>query len=306
MRSWSMVVVALLAGCLPTESETPLSDTDTDTDSDTDTDTDLSPQEQVCERWNALESWEGDWTGSTSECDAGDVLDPGRQNALDAINFYRWLVDEPEATLDDTRNATAQECALMMDANGSLSHNPPSSWACYTADGAGAAAQSNIATTPGVAAVHLYMVDPGNETTLGHRRWILNPRTGPVGVGSTDAYSCLHVIGGSNTGDNSWTAFPPPGFMPMEAYSIGWSSYDATGWSIQSSSMDLSNGEVTVTEDGAEVDVAVATLAGGYGSSSAIKITPQGWAAQQDAVYRVVVGGLPNPIDYEFTLIGCE
>jgi len=105
----------------------------------------------------------------------------------------------------------------MMDANDALSHGPPPDWACYTDLGAEGAGNSNIAGNAAVAAVAVYMLDPGNATTLGHRRWLLSNSLGPTGIGSTDTFSCLWTVGGTGAAGREWMAWPPPGPFPIEA-----------------------------------------------------------------------------------------
>src|SRR5690606_35193141 len=90
--------------------------------------------EGVCARWNAdrADMSEGSWSGEVSSCSPGDVSAPGRDNALRLVNLYRFLAALPEVDHDPERNQKAQACALMMDANQSLSHTPPTSWSCYS------------------------------------------------------------------------------------------------------------------------------------------------------------------------------
>jgi uncharacterized protein YkwD len=261
----------------------------------------------VCDRWQADRAnlSEGTWTGSETGCNAGDTGAPGRENALKLVNLYRWLVGLPAVTTDASRDAGAQECALMMDANNSLSHSPPSSWACYSAAGASAAGKSNLATTPGVKAVDLYIADPGNATTMGHRRWILSNSLGPIGLGSTSGYSCMWVIGGSGGGANPWTAFPPPGQVPLALFTASYASIDSTGWTIQSDSINLSSASVTITDSGNDLPVNVVKLASGYGSAYAINIVPQGWKAQAGHTYQVTVTGASQPISYAVEVVAC-
>ncbi|HET6584548.1 MAG TPA: CAP domain-containing protein, partial [Nannocystaceae bacterium] len=158
-----------------------------------------SAADEMCMRWNADRSDldEGTWSGSVASCTPGDITASARENALRVTNLYRWLADLPPIETDPARDQLAQACALMMDANDQLSHDPPGSWTCYSDDGADAAGSSNIASTAAVYAVDLYMVDPGNPTTLGHRRWILSNSIGPTGIGSTSDYSCMWTLGGS-------------------------------------------------------------------------------------------------------------
>lgn len=261
----------------------------------------------ICDRWNADrgDMSEGTWSGSVASCAAGDVAAPGRANAVRLINLYRFMAGLPAVTDDPTRNAAAQECALMMHANGALNHDPPPSWNCYTSNGALGAGRSNIATTPGVRAIDLYMVDPGNSTTLGHRRWFLSNSLGPIGVGSTSSYSCHYVIGGSGGGGNPWTAFPSPGAFPIEAMTT-FSDVDSTGWSVQSDSINLNGATVTITSGGDTLPVSVTNLLGGYGSAYAIRIVPQGWSSQAGSTYRVSVTGIGTPIEYDVSMVDCE
>jgi hypothetical protein len=202
-------------------------------------------------------------------------------------------------------DAQTQECALMMDANNMLSHSPPSSWACYNATGAGAAGKSNIATTAGVQAVDLYMTDPGNPTTIGHRRWILSNSLGPIGLGSTSDYSCMMVIGGSGNANKQWTAYPPPGQVPLELFNVSFQTLDSTGWTVQSDSINLGGAQVTVTDGGTNRPVTVTPLNGGYGSSYAIRFNPQGWSTQAGHTYSVSVTGIATPINYDVVVVNC-
>jgi hypothetical protein len=113
-----------------------------------------------------------------------------------------------------------------MSAQGSLSHTPPTNWACYTTNGAEAAGKSNIglgADGPGV--IDLYVDDPGSggNAAVGHRRWILYPPTKIMGTGSIPgtggwAANALWVIGGtgSRPAQPAWVAWPPQGFIPYQ------------------------------------------------------------------------------------------
>lgn len=262
----------------------------------------------VCALWNAARAdlREGSWTGSAASCDPGDVLDPGRAHALQQVNVYRALARLPAVALDDAKDAAAQACALLMHANNDIQHQVPTSWRCYDALGAAAAGLSNLATTPAVVAVDLYITDE-DVPTLGHRRWLLSNSLGPIGVGSTSRFSCLHVIGGAGNAGARWTAWPPPGDVPYEALEHGSGlSTDHAGWSIQSDDLDLRRAEVSVTRDGAVLDVATEVAASGYGSTFALRIVPSGWRTTAGATYHVAVRGLLEDLDYDVHVVACE
>jgi len=249
-----------------------------------------------------MDSAYGPWCGDVNSCDPGDIAVAGRTNTLRLLNLYRWLGELPLVTTDPTRDLKAQACALMMQANGQLSHSPPMNWNCYSADGAQAAGSSNIAGTSGYAAVDLYMQDNGNATTLGHRRWILSNSLGNVGLGSASSYSCMWVIGGGGNAGKQWMAWPPPGLVPLAVASL----VNSTGWSLQSDSINLQNAQVSVTENGQQRPMTVTNLAGGYGSTYAISMRPDGWQAQADVTYSVSITGVNPEINYEVEVLPCN
>lgn len=282
------------------------------TDPGTTTDEPPPPDEtaMLCARWNGDRAalGEGTWSGDVNACNKGAVTQDGRDNALRLINLYRFIADLPPVTEDPARTDKAQSCALMMHANGALNHNPPMNWKCYAAEGAEAAGKSNISSTPGVLGVDLYMVDPGNDTTIGHRRWILSNSLGGVGLGSTSQSSCLWVIGGDGNAGKPWTAWPPPGLVPRQALhvpTIGWANVDETGWTVQSDGIDLSAATVSVKQNGADRPVAVNVLGQGYGSTHAVRFVPQGWTVEVGKTYDVALGNVSQAIAYSVTIVDC-
>ena len=270
---------------------------------------DRSRADHVCERWRRDRSdlREGAWSGDAVDCDVGDLDRLGRDNTLRQVNLARWLAWlDDDVRDDDARNANAQACAVIMHANGLLDHHPPASYECFTSAGADEAGRSNLSPTPAVEAIDLYMADPGNDTTLGHRRWILSNGLAGIGIGSTSEYSCLGVIGGSGSGWNEWTSWPAPGPFPIEAVNVSWSSVDDNGWSIQSDTIDLGDAEVTIYEDGLPRPVTVFELGGRFGSTSAIRIALDGWGSRAGSTYTVEVDGVSAPFAYEIEMVTCE
>jgi hypothetical protein len=229
-----------------------------------------------------------------------------RDNVLRLVNLYRWLAGLPAVTMDPVLNQKDQACALMMRANNGLDHEPPTTWMCYTADGAEGAGSSNISTGRAVSSVDLYMADPGNATTIGHRRWILSNSLGPIGVGGTDRSSCMWTLNGTGRAGKTWMAWPAAGTIPLQAMGrAGNQHVDSTGWTIQSDSINLAGAQVAVTVDGTAQPVTVTQLQGGYGSRYAIRFNPSGWSTQAGRTYTVAVTGIATPIDYTVQIVDC-
>lgn len=258
---------------------------------------------EVCRRWNEdrADMREGTWSGSVENCDAGDLSSPGRENALKLVNLYRFLVDMPEVEMDPVRNQRAQECALLQSANG-LSHDPPTSWKCYTQVGADAAGVSSISSGRGVLSIDLYMTDGEfNADTMGHRRWIFANSLGPVGFGSATS-SCFYQADGTGDARKPFVSWPPPGPVPLQALET--TEVDTAGWTIQSDSIKVADGSVTVDEAGQALAVTQAPLPGGYGSRYALRIVPTGWTLQAGHSYHVAVSG--TEIDYTIDVVDCS
>ncbi len=264
----------------------------------------------VCDRWNAdrKDLAEGDWDGSAPKCDPGTLTGGAIERATKVVNLYRAMAGLPEVDHDPDLDKRAQACALIMRANGSITHTPAKSAKCYTDMGATAAKKSNLSTAGAVVSVDRYMVDSGshNQATLGHRRWILNNKLDFIGVGSTGAkFSCLHVIGGKGNAKKPWVAFPSPGKVPFGVISPYGTSIDTTGWSIQSDTVSFSQAEVHVTVGGEARKVSQRLLKGGYGSKYAIAWRPDGWKTEAGVVYHVELTKVSTPISYDVDVVDC-
>lgn len=242
-------------------------------------------RQKVCKQWQDAKSGtvSGGWTPGAGQCDPGTVSQPALDSALRMTNMYRFVAGLPAVSMSAALNAKSQACAVMMKANGKISHNPSPSWNCYTADGALAASKSNLSGGgDATRAVYRFMLDTGNATTMGHRRWILSNWFGPAGFGTTGQYTCMYVIGGIKSG-KQWAAWPPEGEVPVDEV------FDATGWTWQTDS--FSPAAVEVRSGGAVLPVNMSQLLPNYGSKYAISFRPAGWKTQAGKVYNVTITG---------------
>lgn len=119
-------------------------------------------------------------------CKAGILNNSVRERVLEIVNRIRGLHGLSAVSYSKEYESEVMEAALMMAANGQLSHSPPSSWKCYSAKGASGAGRSNI--HGGMIASNLrflspeeivigWLTDVGNASgdNVGHRRWLLDP-----------------------------------------------------------------------------------------------------------------------------------
>ncbi|RUL88768.1 CAP domain-containing protein [Tautonia sociabilis] len=211
-------------------------------------------------------SWDGDVAAGV----AGTLGEDYRRAILDRVNAYRVLAGLPGVALDESLSGPAQQAALMMSANRTLSHSPDPGWIHYTAEGAASAGRSNLHLgRSGTAAIDSFIDEgPPSNAALGHRRWILYPPRAAMGVGDiptswqVDAYpgsTVLDVLGGGEVPRPAdVVSWPPPGFLPGELV--------PDVWSFSMAGADFSSAEVTVSRDGVPLSVEVVTRDSlGYG-----------------------------------------
>ena len=248
-------------------------------------------------KWGGNVGITSNWNGSISGCKAGSISTSAVYAQVQAVNFARRLNDlEPiqPAVLDGPNQAKAQKAALMMAANNALSHDPPTSWKCYTSDGATAAGYSDLALAyPSIKptqAVELYMDDKGDSNVgVGHRRWLLEPDRKVLAFGMTDTSSALTVIGlptDSTNYDPVWVTWPSKGYFPTPIEPGGrWSASTHAG-------AYLSKATVTVTHNGVKQAITLYPLHTGYGRPTLVWQMPSGFPLT--GKYIVTIHGAHN------------
>jgi hypothetical protein len=259
----------------------------------------------VCQRWMAdrADLDEGLWTGDVASCQPGDVTGSGRANALRVWNLYRFLAGLPPLSPDAQLDTRAEACALLMIANGDVTHEPPMTWRCYDYEAALTAGSSLLATGAAVEAVDWFVID-----SPAHRSFILTNLLGSAGIGSAfsgmDGYCCLTAPETGTSAGRLWTAWPPEGPVPVDVFSVAGSSLDATGWTVNSDRIDLNSAQVDV-QDGAQsvgVDVQPPPLAG---ASYQVVFSPRGWQTQAGHTYAVAVSASGQTINYQVEVVSC-
>ncbi len=237
------------------------------------------------------------YTGLIPDCIAGTTSPRFRAQVIGRVNWYRQMAGLPEVKERLDYSELAQQAALMMAAEGALSHRPGPRWACHSALGATAAGQSNLLLgAVGVEAVDGYMRNqgPGNRS-VGHRRLLLHPPlleigTGDVlGLGNGRSANALYI-----PGENLWdsppdirqsrgfVAWPPPGYVPAET--VG------GRWSFSVSGADFSGASVSVTNDRGPVTVEILSRDSSFAGSRSVPDSSMVWEVTGDADSTPVAG----------------
>lgn len=266
-------------------------------------------------------------------CQAGQLKQAVRDRVLAVLNDIRARHGLPAVTYALSDEAASMQSALMMAANGQLSHTPPTDWKCYTGAGATAAGQSNIYLGFGsglrysqdadIMVGYLTEIDNLVANNIGHRRWLLYPFLSSIAYGrvaGTEATrgradgSSIKVI---NTTQN--TTGPLPDFVayPYQDYPT---RYYATGALLSFSviadktrnfganaQVRFANASIAVrARDGAALTVGnIAYDNDGYGLSNSLQWSVAGLAANTTydvTISNVVVAGTPKTYSYYFRL----
>lgn len=268
----------------------------------------------------ASEGVNSGWNGSQGNCFPGTTTDTFRAAVLMRLNYFRQMAGIPELTaLDPTYNQKAQAAALMMSANGQLSHDPPTSWDCYSADGDEGAGSSNLFLgVYGPAAISGYMEDPGGGNYfVGHRRWILYPQSQYLGTGDIPpgngymAANALwvfdrdHMWGPRPDTRDEFVAWPPPGYTP---YQVVFSR-----WSLAYPGADFANATVSMMQNGQQVTLQLQPVVNGFGENTLVWETavdfgqpPGADLTLQVTVANVLINGQPQTFNYEVVIFDPE
>ncbi|NJO14639.1 MAG: CAP domain-containing protein [Thioploca sp.] len=212
--------------------------------------------------YQASENIPSGWDGHIEQCQAGKLSADYLAAIALRVNFFRAMAGVPAAiTFNEEYNRKAQQAALMMSANNTLSHQPPSSWLCYTEEGAQAAENSNLSLgSMGPQSITGLMEDGGNNNAaVGHRRWTLFPPTEVMGSGSVAGTELLLATTALWVFDDSinnprpatreaFVSWPPSGFVPYPLVFPRWSfSYPQADFSLARVSMQQQGTPIQVT-----------------------------------------------------------
>ncbi len=257
------------------------------------------------------------WNGNVGSCNPGTTAQAYKNEVAQQVNWFRAMAGVPAGiTFDPGNSAKDQDMALMISANNQLSHAPPTSWTCYTADGATAAGQSNICygydllAAPGC--IMGYMSDTGSgNTEVGHRRWILYPQSQVLGTGDVPATGVdpsgqalwawdSNVFGPRPATRDPYVAWPPRGYVPYQMV------YGR--WSFAYPSADFSQAHVSMTVNGPAVSLTIDPVANGYGENTIVwEPVATFLGGQPDATVTISItnvqgSGIPTSFNYQVTV----
>ena len=169
---------------------------------------------------------------------ATGTLAPGfLADGLAMLNYARFLAGLPaDVDLSSTRTAEAQHGAVLLAANGVLSHYPTKpadmSQSFYDA-GYASASTSNIGFGQATLASFQSRCLGDNSSvsnlqSVGHRRWILNPPMRYTGMGYANGWTTTYAFDRSRTHDVSYSAisWPSAGAFPVQMFCSN------TPWSV--------------------------------------------------------------------------
>jgi uncharacterized protein YkwD len=229
------------------------------------------------------------WNGSVNSCTPGSLPDDIQEKVIKRVNYFRKQAGLYPIGLNKETSVKAQQMALMIQANGFLTHTPPPTWKCYTDDGYDAATHSNLGYGKVNAdAIDMYMED-GGTPSLGHRRWIIYSGAGNFGHGASQFGDALYVIGSTGASGSvpEFITWPNKGFCPGELVPVQ--------WSFSMPDADFSNATVKMTgPNGASVPFQYVAESPGYGDPT-LSWIPQGVNTNTggaDFKYHVTVNGV--------------
>ena len=245
----------------------------------------------------ASEGVSSGWNGNHASCNAGNTSAAFKTAVLRRINYFRAMGGLPPVTsFKNDYNTKAQKAALMMSVNNALSHTPPQSWTCYSAEGAQGAGSSNLYLgVYGPSAITGYVRDPGGGNYfVGHRRWILYPQTQFMGTGDIPptsyapsnalwVFDLVNMNGPRPSTREAYIAWPPPGYSPYQVV------FDR--WSFAYAGANFANANISMTKNGNPLSLQKNSVVNGYGENTLVWEPNDtfGQAPASDIVYNVTI-----------------
>lgn len=195
-------------------------------------------QQDIIDRWKALKpkangsiyndqpSWQEPYT-------AGSLSADHHQDGVNSVNFMRYLAGLPDDVVaHEPWMEEAQHAAVLLKSAGCLTHRPPqlagitdpfydlACKACSSSNLAYGFSQTEDVVRLDTAADSVvgFMNERGNEQTVGHRRWILNPAMKKTAFGWCESYSVMKAFDRSRSLAFQYNliAWPPPGDFPQQ------------------------------------------------------------------------------------------
>ena len=171
-------------------------DTNEKPDGDSDSDNETPDENPGEEGIYALEP-------DVGSCTSGIPSDSEKLKVLNRINYIRAIHNLKPVKYNETYDEMAGECALIIAANEDLSHTPGSSWKCWSQVAYDGCYSSNISLSTtnnydtnqidSTTIVDGFLTEENEvpPTTLGHRRWFIDPWLNTIAFGRAD-YSDGH------------------------------------------------------------------------------------------------------------------
>ena len=260
-------------------------------------------QQQICTRWKKDYpiTTQPNFKNNGTQCDPGSITQGSINDAIRRLSLYRYLVGLPPTVEDPALSKINQSCAILQANNdgpggGVNPHRPPKTWKCYTPTGAQGSGASNISwgVSNPAETIAQYMSD-ARVPSLGHRLWCISPGMGKTGIGlakGTGRYrvaSCLYTFARTSGPAVDYVAYPPPGWVPIQAMG---SRHKVLDWSFNSSKYRVSSlKQVTLTrKSDNDVQTLTPRVISRYGQASGLSFRPRFPKAGE--IYTVKMGSV--------------
>lgn len=259
----------------------------------------------------------------TSPYSAGSLTQQVKDNTLNQINYYRFLIGLDSVTLNETYMGYSQKGAVILAANNQLTHFPtqPSDMDdefyqqgyLATSCGIGYSANCSQGYLTLWSSIRGFVDDTGNVSGgVGHRLSMLDPKASSISFGYASRYSVVNVFNNSNTNTDKYYAWPSAGYFRTDAMvtSAQWSfDYSTSGLTAKDVYVKLTaNGETYESGEDFTINKEASRRAYYYTIPTALKtyLTDGGSSFVNGKSVDVEVGGFTdssgNTYIYKYTI----
>lgn len=210
---------------------------------------------------------------SSRNCYPGELTSYEYVSFIGSLNFVRAIAGVPFVNdIDSASSINCQKAAWCLTVNNKITHFIPKTFKCFSTGAASAASQSNLAYgyPRGQAIFGLLRDEEHENSSVGHRRWLLNPSLTFPGYGLTDKVVVVQVFGDRTNFRNAYKdleeydrrgiAWPVIGLHPL--------FLSTKRFSFSLKDANFKNATVSVKKNGRVISVKKLPIKDHYGSAT--------------------------------------
>ena len=233
----------------------------------------------------------------------GELTEEAKQDALNALNFYRYIAGVPLVSITEEAQSYAQAAALVSAINRNLQHHPDRPEGMEDAMFSQAfhgAAHSNLTSIDNILSHSMLgcMLEVNGSPTFGHRRKLLDYYNTEAGFGMVKSFSAIFVD--ANLTEDKAISYPGQN-QPLEFFAPAYAWTVIIPERVDESAVNISVSNVKTGEEW-NFNKSAKNLRLAASTKGTCAIFAPSTDYREGDQYKVEITGIAKPISYEVNM----